>query len=86
MNKCFCSNLHQADLALTAFYNRYISPTGLTIRQYTLLSYLQSLQPINVTRLALAMNLDRTSLVRNLKPLLAKKSLLIMAEKAAAGV
>lgn len=67
MNKCICYNLHQADLFVTAFYNRYLEPLGLTVRQYTVLSYVAALQPVNVSQLAEAMNLDRTTLVRNLK-------------------
>ena len=69
MNKCICYNLHQADLFVTAFYNRYLEPLGLTVRQYTVLSYVAALQPVNVSQLAEAINLDRTTLVRNLKPL-----------------
>lgn len=69
MNKCMCYNLHQADLFVTAFYNRYLEPLGLTVRQYTVLSYIAALQPVNVSQLAEAMNLDRTTLVCNLKPL-----------------
>jgi DNA-binding MarR family transcriptional regulator len=41
----------------------------LTVSQYSILKHLKSLGPVAVSELALKIKLDRTTLVRNLKPL-----------------
>jgi DNA-binding MarR family transcriptional regulator len=66
---CNCLNLRRASMAITELYDKYLSPCGITISQFSLLKYIGQLGPINVSDLAVAVRLDRTTLVRNLKPL-----------------
>jgi Transcriptional regulators len=66
---CSCLNLRRASQSITELYNNYIAPSGLNIGQFSLLRYIRGLQPVNVSDLAEAIRLDRTTLVRNLKPL-----------------
>lgn len=73
---CTCINLRRASQAITKIYDEKLSPSGLTVTQFSLLKNIKKLSPISVSDLALAIRLDRTTLVRNLKPL-EKKGLVI---------
>ena len=76
MPKCWCArtgnadtdayNLRQANLAVTALYDKYMQKVGITIQQYSVLRHVKDLGPISVTDLSAAMNLNRTTLSRNL--------------------
>jgi DNA-binding MarR family transcriptional regulator len=43
-------------------------PTHITINQYSLLINIARIEPCSVSKLARAMHLERTTLVRNMKP------------------
>lgn len=66
---CTCLNLRRASKSLTDVYDQYLSDTKLSISQYSILRHIHELQPINVSDLSIALRLDRTTLVRTLKPL-----------------
>jgi DNA-binding MarR family transcriptional regulator len=66
---CMCINVRRASLAITEVYDSFLAPSGLKISQYSLLNYARKLGPVSVSDLAAAMRLDRTTLVRSLKPL-----------------
>ena len=66
---CHCANLRHATRMVTQFYDRMLAPSGLKGTQYSLLRFVEQLEPVNMTELAKHMGLDRTTLVRNAKPL-----------------
>lgn len=66
---CNCINLRRSSQAITEFYDEMIAASGLKISQYLLLSNIKHLGPVSVSSLALEIRLDRTTIVRNLKPL-----------------
>lgn len=66
---CYCLNMRRAGQTLTNLYDRHLASSGLTVGQYSILSHLARLEPVSVSGLASAMALERTTLVRNLKPL-----------------
>jgi DNA-binding MarR family transcriptional regulator len=66
---CNCLNLRRASQAITDMYDNRLTLSGLTISQYSLLRYINRLGPVSVSDLAIEIRLDRTTLVRNLKPL-----------------
>lgn len=66
---CNCLNLRRASTAITKIYDEKLGPCGLTVSQYSLLKHLMYLGPVSVSDLAIKIRLDRTTLVRNLKPL-----------------
>lgn len=66
---CHCANLRRATRMVTQLYDRMLAPSGLKGTQYSLLRYVEHLGPVNMTELAKHMSLDRTTLVRNVKPL-----------------
>ena len=68
-----CTNfkLRQLSRALTRHYDAYVAGTGLKITQYSLLSHVVHQGPIQPVELAHRMNLEASTLTRNLQPLLA---------------
>ena len=69
---CACANLRKATRVVTQAYDSALRPSGLKATQFTLLATLASRGDLPLTRLADAMVMDRTTLTRNLKPLVAK--------------
>lgn len=67
-----CTNLklRQASRLVTRHYESFVAPTGLKITQYSLLSHVVKLGPLRAGALAAAMQLDASTLTRNLQPLL----------------
>lgn len=64
---CHCFNLRRAGNKITAMYNNKIAQAGLTGSQFSILSYIWHYAPINTSRLAELLFLERTTVVRNLK-------------------
>jgi DNA-binding MarR family transcriptional regulator len=70
---CTCARLRRLTRRMTALYDRELAPTGLRLTQYSLLATLRREDKdagISVSDLADAMDMDRTTLTRNLRPLL----------------
>ena len=70
---CTCARLRRLTRRMTALYDRELSPTGLRLTQFSLLATLRREGGglgVSVTDLAAAMDMDRTTLSRNLRPLL----------------
>lgn len=66
---CHCINLRRAANHITNYYTRALEPCGLTVSQFSVLWSLDALGQSNTTALAERVGLDRSTLVRNLKPL-----------------
>jgi DNA-binding MarR family transcriptional regulator len=66
---CTCANLRKAARVVTQAYDAALQPVGLKATQFTLLATLTRLGDAPLTRLADALVMDRTTLTRNLKPL-----------------
>jgi DNA-binding MarR family transcriptional regulator len=54
---------------VTQLYDDTLQPSGLRITQFTLLVAVALSEPVPITRLADALDLDRTTLARDLRPL-----------------
>lgn len=69
-----CTNLKLRQLTrmVTRHYDLYIHATGLKNTQYALLSYVVALGPIRPGELAKRMQMDASTLTRNLQPLAAQ--------------
>ena len=67
---CYCINLRRAANHITGVYDTLLSSCGLTVNQYSLLINLSRLGESSISDLAAFIGLDRTTLVRTLKPLL----------------
>ncbi len=68
-SKCICSNVRRASRAITKFYDNAMGPSGLKITQFAMLRNIAISGALNASELAQILNLDRTTLVRNLKSL-----------------
>jgi DNA-binding MarR family transcriptional regulator len=64
---CACFNVRKTARVLTQEYDQFITPSGLKTTQFTALAVIDRLGPIMITDLAKAMEIERTSLTRNLK-------------------
>jgi len=66
---CSCIDLRRATNAVTEYYDKLLEPSGLTVNQYSLLDNLNKIGICSVSELAECVGLERTTLVRSLKPL-----------------
>ncbi len=67
---CTCFGLRKAARAVTQRYDRALKPTGLRTTQFSLLAVTDRVGPRGMAELAEQLVMDRTTLTRNLKPLL----------------
>lgn len=67
---CHCLNIRRASRAVTKFYEKVLEPSGLKAPQYSLLRHLEYVGPMTISELAKIIRIDRTTLNRNLKPLI----------------
>ena len=75
---CICNNLRHAARLVTNYYDKLFEPTGLRVSQLTLLVVPYQSGPQTINEMAEKLDLDRTTLTRNLKPL-ANQGLLTIA-------
>ena len=69
---CTCANLRRATRVVTQVYDAALKPVGLRATQFNLLAALEKRGGVAMTPLAEALVMDRTTLTRNLKPLIAR--------------
>jgi DNA-binding MarR family transcriptional regulator len=67
---CTCFKLRSLTRRVTAVYDRALAPARMRVTQYSLLAQLRRLRGASMSELAAALDTDRTTLTRNLKPLL----------------
>lgn len=79
--ECTCFRVRGAARRVTQIYSRHLAPTGLKISQFSLLGFVTARGPVSITRLSDLLATDRTTLTRNLRPLLASG----LIERVAAG-
>ena len=69
--QCTCTKLRRAARALTRLYDTALEPFGLTAAQFSLLRVSQRLGSVHISAFAEATGLERSTLGRNLRPLVA---------------
>ena len=67
---CTCFKLRRLTRRVTAVYDRALSASGMRVTQYSVLAHLRGLPGVPMSQLAETLDMDRTTLTRNLKPLL----------------
>jgi len=70
LRECTCFKLRRLSRRVTAVYDRALSAAGMRVTQYSLLGHLRGLSGVPISELAEMLDMDRTTLTRNLKPLL----------------
>lgn len=68
---CTCNRLRRLTRRVTAIYDRELAAAGLRVTQYSLLAQLRAAPDASMSHLAELLDMDRTTLTRNLKPLVA---------------
>jgi DNA-binding MarR family transcriptional regulator len=66
---CTCFRLRQASRLVSRTYDRFLSPSGITIGQFGLLLTLAAIEGESISTLASILQMERTTLTRNLSPL-----------------
>lgn len=69
-DECHCLSLRQATRVVTQLYDEALAPAGIRSTQFSLLTAIAWTQPASMNDLAARMVMDRTTLTRNLRPLL----------------
>ena len=67
---CNCLALRQAARHVSQFYDQFLTASGLRTTQYSILARLQRKGPMSINALAADLVMDRTTLGRNILPLL----------------
>lgn len=68
---CVCYNTRKAARAITRLYDDMLRPSGLRATQLTLLMVIDALGEPSITALAEHLVMDRTTLARDLRPMVA---------------
>jgi DNA-binding MarR family transcriptional regulator len=68
---CTCGRLRRLTRRITALYDHALARCGLRVTQFSLMSNLLTLREPTLAVLAKAMDMERTTLLRNLRPLVA---------------
>lgn len=66
-SSCHCLNVRRAAHSITDYYNNILFPCNINLNQFSLLKNVKKMEPVNVSDLSVAMRLDRTTMVRNIK-------------------
>lgn len=69
MTPCYCALLRTATRKIGSIYDDALAPLGINIAQYSLLRTVQRLQPVSLTELAVSLELDRSTVGRNVRVL-----------------
>lgn len=68
-NTCTCFHLRKASRLVTQIFDEVLQPSGVLANQFTLLTAISLAGSVTITHLAQELVMDRTTLTRNLKPL-----------------
>jgi DNA-binding MarR family transcriptional regulator len=70
LGPCACSQVRRLARKLSAHYDTILSPEGLTITQYSLIVNIERAGQLSHSFLAEKVGMERTTLTRNLRPLI----------------
>jgi DNA-binding MarR family transcriptional regulator len=70
---CHCAILRRTARRITQLYDEALAPAGIRVTQYSLLASVERAGSIALTPLADVLGMDRTTLTRNLAPLVTRK-------------
>lgn len=67
---CYCLKIRRATNDVTRFYDHVLKPSGITVSQYSILLNISRAEKGSIKELADMAELDRSTLARNIKPLI----------------
>jgi DNA-binding MarR family transcriptional regulator len=68
-HECYCIALRKFSRRLTAIYDEALAPFGINVSQFSHLRTIRRRQPVSLSDLAVALDLDRSTVGRNTKVL-----------------
>ncbi|HEV7309010.1 MarR family winged helix-turn-helix transcriptional regulator [Ensifer sp.] len=69
MARCYCALLRKATRRATSVYDDALQPVGLNLAQFSLLRHISRDEPISMTELGRKIELERSTVSRNVKVL-----------------
>jgi DNA-binding MarR family transcriptional regulator len=69
MIECYCTTMRQAARRLSALYDEALEPVGVNVAQFGLMRKLSATKPMSITDLAELVELERSTVARNLRVL-----------------
>ena len=69
--QCLCTSVRQLARRMTSIYEAHLALHGISVPQFSILQRLHQLSPVANLEFATQMGMDRTTLSRGLKPLIA---------------
>jgi DNA-binding MarR family transcriptional regulator len=66
---CYALAARQNARHLSRLYDNHLAPAGLSVSQFSILSLLEAYETLKISNLAQMLSMERTTLVRALKPL-----------------
>ncbi|HEV7317565.1 MAG TPA: MarR family winged helix-turn-helix transcriptional regulator [Ensifer sp.] len=69
MARCYCALLRKATRRTTSIYDDALQPVGLNLAQFSLLRHIARDEPISMTELGRKIELERSTVSRNVKVL-----------------
>ena len=66
---CICYRLRQTARLISRTYDRFLAPVGISIGQFGILATLDAMKGSSISELANVLQMERTTLTRNLQPL-----------------
>lgn len=68
-DQCYCTAIRTAERRITRVYDDAMAPSGITVAQFSLLRKIERNEPVSMTRLSVIMELDRSTVGRNVRVL-----------------
>ncbi|WP_429811394.1 MarR family winged helix-turn-helix transcriptional regulator [Ensifer sp. B1-9] len=69
MSRCYCALLRKATRRVTSLYDDALQPIGINLAQFSLLRHIERDEPISMTELGRKIELERSTVSRNVKVL-----------------
>lgn len=69
--QCLCTSVRRLARRMTSVYEAHLAPHGISVPQFSILQRLHQLAPVANLEFAAQMGMDRTTLSRGIKPLIA---------------
>lgn len=69
MSRCYCALLRKATRRVTSLYDDALQPIGINLAQFSLLRHIERDEPISMTELGRKIELERSTISRNVKVL-----------------
>lgn len=67
LSPCHCTRLRMATRKISALYDVALAPVGISVAQFAVLRTIEYRQPISLTDLAERLDLDRSTMGRNVR-------------------